>query len=165
MSCASQAYAHKMKIFATMDGDTISGYAYLSGGGRLQDTGVNVFNPADMSPITNMTTDSNGGFSFRTASTGDHLLRVDLGDGHMAEWLVEGVVPLQAAETTYAARTPATDEKEDTRLLRHQIQLLREQLEAYEEKVRLHDILGGIGYILGLAGIASYFMGRERNRS
>ena len=42
-----------------------------------------------------------------------------------------------------------------------QIRPLREQLEAYESTIRLHDTLGGIGYIIGIAGIAFYFMGRR----
>ncbi|MBD3326897.1 hypothetical protein GF339_20095 [candidate division KSB3 bacterium] len=45
-----------------------------------------------------------------------------------------------------------------------QIRPLREQLERYEEKIRLHDILGGIGYILGLMGLG-YFLGARRKRS
>ena len=43
--------------------------------------------------------------------------------------------------------------------VREQVRPLREQLEAYEEKVRARDVIGGIGYILGAAGIAFYFLG------
>jgi nickel transport protein len=31
-----------------------------------------------------------------------------------------------------------------------------------EEGVRLTDVIGGIGYILGLAGLYAYFAGRRR---
>ena len=43
-----------------------------------------------------------------------------------------------------------------------QIRPLREQLEHYEEKIRLHDILGGIGYILGLMGLWAFFASKQR---
>jgi len=43
-----------------------------------------------------------------------------------------------------------------------QLQPLREQLEGYESKVRLHDVLAGIGYIFGVSGVAFYFLGRSR---
>ena len=34
-----------------------------------------------------------------------------------------------------------------------------------KDEIRLHDILGGIGYIVGLAGVAFYFLGtRKRGR-
>lgn len=44
-----------------------------------------------------------------------------------------------------------------------QIRPLREQLDRYEEKVRLHDILGGIGYIAGLMGLG-YFLSSRKAR-
>ncbi len=43
------------------------------------------------------------------------------------------------------------------------IRPLREQLDRYEEKVRLHDILGGIGYIVGLMGLG-YFLSSRKTR-
>jgi len=39
---------------------------------------------------------------------------------------------------------------------------LRRQIEQYEEKTRWRDVLGGIGYILGLTGAAFYFLGARR---
>jgi nickel transport protein len=45
-----------------------------------------------------------------------------------------------------------------------QIRPLREQLDGYEEKIRLHDILGGIGYIIGLMGLG-YFLGTRKKRN
>ncbi|WP_343867009.1 hypothetical protein [Caenispirillum bisanense] len=54
---------------------------------------------------------------------------------------------------------------EDTiaRAVAREVNPLREQLEAYEEKVRLHDILGGLGWIAGLTGIAFYILARRRS--
>jgi len=49
--------------------------------------------------------------------------------------------------------------------LQAQIGQLRQQLDEYEKTVRLRDVLGGIGYILGLAGVAFYFLGVRRNQS
>ena len=40
---------------------------------------------------------------------------------------------------------------------------LREQLDQYEEKTRLHDVIGGLGYIVGLMGIAFYLKGYAGN--
>ncbi|MDH4320437.1 MAG: hypothetical protein OEV73_02965, partial [Desulfobulbaceae bacterium] len=47
----------------------------------------------------------------------------------------------------------------------HNIRPLREQIEAYEQKVRLHDILGGIGYIMGLAGIFAYLQAGKKEKA
>lgn len=44
----------------------------------------------------------------------------------------------------------------------HEINPLREQLDAFQEQVTWHDVLGGIGYIFGLCGVAYYFANRKR---
>ncbi len=49
--------------------------------------------------------------------------------------------------------------------VREQVRPLREQLESYEERVRLHDVLGGIGYVFGIGGVAFYFLGIRRRES
>ena len=46
--------------------------------------------------------------------------------------------------------------------IRAELKPLREQIDRYEARVRLHDILGGIGYILGVAGILFFATGRQR---
>ena len=38
---------------------------------------------------------------------------------------------------------------------------LRQQIAAYEDKIRWHDVLGGIGYIVGMTGLACYFLARR----
>jgi len=50
----------------------------------------------------------------------------------------------------------------ELRALRADVAALQEQLTRYENRTRLRDVLGGIGYILGLAGIAFYFLGTRR---
>ncbi|MEJ2456241.1 MAG: hypothetical protein P8103_19125 [Candidatus Thiodiazotropha sp.] len=47
------------------------------------------------------------------------------------------------------------------RAVARQIRPLREALQGYEEQVRLRDIIGGIGYIVGLAGLGLWW-GRRR---
>jgi nickel transport protein len=43
-----------------------------------------------------------------------------------------------------------------------QLVQLRRELAAREDSTRWRDVLGGIGYILGLAGLAFYFLGARR---
>lgn len=45
--------------------------------------------------------------------------------------------------------------------LRTQVVKLREDLQAFQSAVRIRDVLGGIGYILGLMGVAFYVAGRK----
>jgi nickel transport protein len=46
-----------------------------------------------------------------------------------------------------------------------QVRPLREQLDSYQETVRWHDVLGGIGYIIGLGGLAYGFASRSSSRT
>lgn len=198
--CAEPAYAHKIKLFATAEGRTISGYAYLSGGGRPKHVPIDVLDPEGKSLLTNVTTDAEGRFSFDATVRCDHLLRIDLGDGHMAQWRIgadelteslpeaavgAAVVPdppsgrdedarQNDAEADEAGhRVSQTDVQEavskavsrEIKPLQRQINVLREQLESYEETIRFRDILGGVGYLVGLAGLAFYFLGAKRMKA
>jgi nickel transport protein len=48
------------------------------------------------------------------------------------------------------------------RAVARQVRPLREQLMAAEDRIRLQDLLGGLGYILGLTGLAFWWRSRHR---
>jgi len=45
-----------------------------------------------------------------------------------------------------------------------QIVQLRRQIDAYEQRIRFHDILGGLGVIAGVTGLVYYFLGEGGRR-
>lgn len=156
-----EALAHKMKVFASADGTEISGYVYFGGGGRA--VGVRVEATADGVQAFAGTTDAEGRFAFRTLRRADHLIVVDGGDGHMAQT----VVPVaDLPEASRGAPTPVAADVEALveHVVARQIRPLREQLDAYEEKVRWHDVLGGLGVIFGVAGVFYGFAMHRRAR-
>jgi nickel transport protein len=60
---------------------------------------------------------------------------------------------------------PADTLAAQLKALQEQLAKLRIAQDRHENKVRLHDVLGGIGCILGLMGLAFYFLGvRRRER-
>jgi nickel transport protein len=77
-----------------------------------------------------------------------------------------GAEPDTAARHTSSSPCVAgfAEQGEGGQALGRQIRGLREQMEGYEEKTRFRDVLGGIGYIVGVAGIAFYFLGRRQQR-
>ena len=190
MLCAPPAHAHRVRLFATVEGNTINGYGYFPGGGRLKNSAIEVFGQ-NGEKLGELHTDQKGEFSFEARYRCDHLLIVDTGDGHRAEWTVSvdelpESLPLPggfeagpaagdaarpgplvpAAGATVAAtgkkmlgETSASDMEEAVaEVVSKQIRPLREQLDQFENKIRLHDVLGGIGYIVGVSGIAFYFL-------
>lgn len=181
------AHAHKFKCFATAEGRSISGYAWLGGGGRPQNVPVKVTAP-DGTVLAETRTNENGEFSFTPKRRCDHLVTLTSGDGHQAHFLVEaaelpadlpplaaGTVdtpehftaelpePGGAAENTGArASRPADIAEVVSEAVSRQIAPLRRELHELTERQRLQDILGGVGYLMGVAGIAFCFLGAQR---
>jgi nickel transport protein len=180
------AHAHRLSLFATAEGTRISGYAYFPGGGRAKNLTVEVLAP-DGTRLTRVKTDEQGEFAFTATMQSDHRLRAETGDGHRAEWLVRAE-ELAAALPPYGSPTPthpapanphlpaegdqlhprlATRPPEgdapagiatELRTLQAQLTALRCQIEASANRTRLQDVLGGLGYIAGLAGLASFLL-------
>lgn len=194
--CPAPAFAHKLNLFAYVEGRTLHGEAYLRGGDPVRGAAVTVFD-AEGRKLGDATTDEEGKFTFDAQFGCDHKLVVDAGAGHCAEYTVPadelpgdlpppgaggqtpaetpvppaeppGEPPAEQDVPTLPADRPATappgEESLETRVeaLTRQIVQLRKQLDDYEQKTRWHDVLGGIGYILGLMGVAFYFLGVKR---
>lgn len=175
---SSSAMAHKIKVFATAEGTVISGYAYLTGGTRVKDALVRV-KAADDTLLGETTVDSTGTFRFEAKQPIDHRIIVDAGGGHVAEFTVKaseltgmdtaGTASIAAAADNATSEEPssvslstATLQTLVDKAVARQLRPLREQLDAYQAETRWQDILGGIGYILGIAGIAFYLLARRQ---
>lgn len=170
------AFAHGVKIFAAAEGDVVKGYVYNSGGSRMQNAEIVVFDPDDKK-LGHIKTGADGSFAYKTDLAMEHRFVVQTSDGHRAEFTVPAKVTSQkkhiennssgesyaASEDLYHLRTIDLEEIIG-RAVAREIILLREQLVIHEEKVRLRDIVGGIGYIFGLAGLACLFQGRKKRQ-
>lgn len=178
LTTASPALAHKLKLFATAQGPEVSGYAYFTGGDRAMGAALTATAP-DGTVLFSGVTGTDGGFRFTALRRVDHVLTVDGGDGHQARITVGAdVLPPSLPGGTEAAPAPApapppqqaapSAPPADIQALveaavARQIRPLREQLDAYQDQVRWHDVAGGIGTIIGLAGLA-FGLTRRRGR-
>ena len=188
--------AHKIKMFASAEGEIITGYVYYTTGGKSKNVTVLVQDIVG-NPLGEITTNEEGEFTFTADAKRDYVFVLELSDGHRTSFTVTAdelpdSLPSVSAELCVVPQeeqnavkeelmTLATQEtapvKEEiqshvpleeienivNKAVSKQIRPLREQLEGYEEKIRLHDILGGIGYIIGLMGLG-YFLGARRKR-
>ena len=48
--------------------------------------------------------------------------------------------------------------------LHHRMDHLEDMIIAHDQRIRMADIIGGLGYIVGITGIAYYYLGVRRNR-
>ncbi len=186
---ATSCYAHKVRVFAYGEGDTIIGETSFNGGKTPKNVEIIVENAGDGSPILTTTTDEDGRFSFPVPEVAiqkqlNLRIIVNVGEGHRNEWLLEAAeyLPEVTAGTASTAATSTADVEDLVPQLTADIatpalqavsedllrQIVEESIEKQlgpvkrmlaenrERKVSLQDILGGIGYIFGLAGIAAY---------
>lgn len=161
---SADAMAHKMKVFAAVEGDEIVGYAYFSPGGRVQRGGI-VATTQDGRQLAAPTLDNDGNFRFPITERADILITVSGGDGHQAQTLIRaenlpGGSPSPAPSPDRSETVHPPMIANDDALARivelaveRQIRPLREQLDAWQEKIWMHDVLGGLGIIAGIAGI------------
>ena len=176
---AGPAAAHKIIADAYVEGATIEVEAAFSNGDAAKDARIEVFLP-DGSKVHEGILDEDGLVAFTARHRTDHRIVVNAGAGHVVELTITAdqlpatlatgsggstpfVATAAAAEPTMAAASPAADlEAMIDRAVARQIKPLRQQLAEYEETVRWRDILGGLGFIVGITGIALYVAARRR---
>ena len=161
---AGPALAHKVNVFATVNAGVIEGECYLSGGGRLKECLVEFYGPSG-EKLGETRTNADGLFRFEPTVRTDHRIVLDTGHGHRAEYTVSAdELPASALVAVQATTPPdAGDiERRISEAVEKAIRPLRVQLDQRENRARLHDVLGGIGYIFGLAGVALYFKSKRR---
>jgi len=167
IATASPAWAHKVNVFATVSDGVIEGEAYFAGGGAAKNCLVEFFD-ATGRKLGETRTDSDGRFRFQPVSRTDHRIVLNAGEGHRAEYTVSAdeipETPTQSVQQT--SQPVSTDvERVVADAVAREIGPLRKQLYRWEQRVRLRDILGGVGYIFGLAGLALYLKSRKGPRT
>ena len=70
--------------------------------------------------------------------------------------------PVKGSDSKELERIVSSAVAKELAPLNKQISALRQQLNDYEDKVRWHDVLGGIGFIVGFAGIWLLATGRRK---
>jgi len=175
-------HAHKVVASAWADGDAIEGEVGLSNGEMAAEgTRVEIFGPAG-EKLGETVTDADGLFRFTPTQAIAHRFRADLGAGHVAEVSLtvdELPIGLQRSAKTNESATAsvAADVEAPAQLalpdfealiaaaVRREIKPLRKELAAYKEKNDLQNILGGLGYICGIFGLAFFIYARRHNNT
>jgi len=179
---AGPCFAHKVRIFAWNEGNTIYTESKFSGGKVAQNAVVTVVDKSTGVELIHGTTDKNGLFQFPTPDTNSAEIDiiVSSGDGHKNHWLYQ-LNPIAARTTDTPKQNLAADTVNNNNSTSPSVHLTQEQLtelmdnlleaklapirqelaRQQEKEPSLQDILGGIGYLLGLAGIAAYMKSKK----
>ena len=148
------ATAHRVNVFAWLEGDTVHVQAGFSRKNPARQSAVAVLlgSEADTaSVLLSGSTDDSGAFSFPLppeARAHGLTIRVNAGQGHQNEWCMKAEEFVAAkTQATNAAPSPAASPKPAPRP---------------DDGPRLRDIVGGLGWIVGLVGIGMAVHARRR---
>ncbi len=167
------ALAHKLKVFATIEGEAVTGYAFFIGGGRARGAKWNAVE-GDDTPLGEGRTDAEGRFILVPPQpvTADIRVTIDTEEGHIASATLPvtrfgGVAAEPSeAETPTVAKKEAAPASEETALLveaavQRQVEPLLERIEAMDSRLRYTDMMSGLFLIAGLAGMVLWALGRK----
>jgi nickel transport protein len=198
------AEAHRVNVFAYVEGDTVHVECSYSKSDRVRFGGIEVSDPATGKVYLTGKTDEQGNFAFPVpaearSAKADLRILLRAGEGHQNDWTVTADDYLAAAPTvsttpasrsetvapvaTKAASAPAAPSGAKTLSpapvpdlaalqtavetaveagLERKIAPIRKMLlDAKEKGPGLTEIFGGIGYLLGIAGLLAYARSRS----
>ncbi len=193
-SLAGPAAAHRVMVFAWVNGNTIHTESKFSGGHKVKAGKIDVFDPQGKLLLSGKTNDQ-GKFSFPIPQSTTLKIVLNAGMGHRGEWTIskneitnaiptntttparentagervnsaagakKTVIRPAATETTLSAdEIKAVVEK----ALDHKLEPVYRMLaESREHKPTITDVIGGIGYIIGLVGLAAYMHARRQQK-
>jgi len=176
------AMAHRVTIFAWVEGDKIFTESKFRGGKLVKGGEVIVYD-LEGTQLLKGKTDDKGEFSFEIPKKTSLKIVLIAGMGHRGEWTIpvselEDVAGPQTEITTSQKTAPKRTEKQaeicDVTLddIRQVVEeavdkrlkpVMKILVESREHGPTFRDIFGGIGYILGLMGVASYFHYRHKS--
>lgn len=169
------ALAHKVMIFAWVEGDTVFTESKFSGGKKAINAQVEIFDK-DGKKLLEGKTDNNGEFSFKIPKVSDLRIVLNAAMGHKAEWTVPeseireaGAIAEKKSARASGPITVGLSKEEVKKIIEDSLDkklrpIIRMMTESKNTKPSLTEIIGGIGYIFGLMGVALYFINKGKKR-
>ena len=184
------ALAHRVLVFAYAEGDTIHTESKFIPDTPVRQGKVLVLDPKTGQVLLTGQTNEQGKFSFKIPAAAaaqklDLKIVVEAAMGHRGQWLLKadsyltGATPGKAAApapasatTAVTPGTKATNVDQQAlaatlnKALERQLAPIKEMLtELTIHRTSPTDIIGGIGYILGLFGLWAYFQSKRKKDS
>jgi nickel transport protein len=183
---ANPAYAHKVNVFAYAEGDQVYVQGYFSDGTKAKNSDVTVFNNNDKEVFSGKTNEA-GEFTFPTQDK-DHALRIVLnaGLGHQASFeipsdeMAHTSVMIASSETESPtgqslptdkvaddAKGSATSQLSEAtvrKAVAEGVLPLAREISELKDRTGFSDIVGGIGFIVGILGMFAYFKAKKESQ-
>jgi len=170
-------FAHRVNIFAQVEGSSVVGQCYYNDGTPLRNQKVEVLRSSG-EKILELVTDDEGNFKFTPRVREDLKIVLYAGMGHKAEITVEARMLPEVAKTSKEKPQGALKKSEgiteehglDTLQVRKIVEdvvdekfnTLEELITKQQKSISVTTIIGGIGYIFGIFGLYLYFRSKKR---
>ncbi len=184
---AASAWAHKVNIFAYAENNTVYTESYFPDGRPVEGGAINIYDRSGKQLLTG-TTDSKGLFSFSPPAHDDLTIEIIASMGHKNSFLLQkkelgdipvtepqpDIAPVESAgrQSAPAIIPLSTQGIESLNVLQKEFKNIAAELRSVKreiaalrvtlEKPGLDDIVSGIGYIIGLLGVAFFMMNRKK---
>jgi len=165
--------AHKIHVFAWVSGNTVTVESSFSGNRPLINGTVTIQDSKSKALLLEGTGDKKGIFTFAIPALArkekmDLLVVVSGSEGHQSQWLIPADEYLSTKPpVNVPAQAPATVDNDELKemirqILSQELAPIKRSLAAAENrKPGFRDIIGGIGYLLGLAGLVAWLKNRR----
>ena len=184
LALPDMGWAHRVDVFVWIEEETIHTQSRYGGGKPVQEGTLLVYD-ARKELLLQGAIDAKGEFSFPIPQRSDLLIAVETGTGHRGERKIAAgdldagypTIPLgQQSDFDSTKDIPETEvdmsqafafsmEKRLDALLDRKLKPVHAALAKLQNRgTNVADILGGIGYILGLVGLAAYWKSRQERR-
>jgi nickel transport protein len=176
ISSNDNALAHKVMIFGWVEGDTVFTESKFSGGKKAINAPVVIFDK-DGKKLLEGKTDNKGEFSFKIPKATDLRIVLNAAMGHKAEWVIpeseireaDPIVEKKSAAEPSGPISVGLSKEEVQKIVEDSLDkklrpIVRMMTESKNTKPSLTEIIGGIGYIFGLMGVALYFKNRSKKQ-
>lgn len=186
------AFAHRVNVYAWVDGDMIYAESKFAGGKKVKSGKIVVTDLQGVELLSGLTNDE-GKFSFKIPKRTDLKIVLIAGQGHQGEWTIRAAemedLPSGTASDTVAEKArppeqkaavsktsvktgtamPATDintkdlEAVIASVLDRKLKPITRMLADMQQGgPSVKDIFAGIGYIFGIVGVAAYIQNRKK---
>ncbi|HZK12580.1 MAG TPA: hypothetical protein VFD10_09605 [Atribacterota bacterium] len=173
-------FAHKVNIFAYVEGGKIYTESYFNDGKKCMDSKIEVFDNQENKLFEGLT-DEEGMLSLEISPEdiidGDLKVVLTASMGHRAEYIIpanelRGVTELtqekpEESASKVSPEISSFDVKEIQSLIEDTLDeklmpIIREIKKSQENRISPTEIIGGIGYIVGIFGMIAYFLSRNK---
>lgn len=163
---SSQVYAHKLNVFAFVEGNQVNVEGYFSDGIPARNAKITVTDK-EGNLVYEGRADEKGQHQFQTPQQSELLIKIDAGLGHIGIYHF-GADDVAAAKSSSASMTSTAGSASSAdiqKAVTEAIKPLAREISELKQKSRMSDIIGGIGYIFGILGLFAYLKYRKESQN